>query len=241
MRNLTKFINKILKIFSLKIISLKDNQDFYLHRYKSHSEYKQTQILYNIQKIKNIWADKKTLDRVAKLVNDHSKPENLKLGICHGARNGFEQNYLNSLNKKIYAIGTDISESCKKFKNSVQWDFHNHKKAWVRRFDFVYTNSLDQAWNPKKAISTWLNQIKDTGQIIIEHTNSHGPEEAGSMDPFGVHPKIFPYVLTLWFGDNITIFHTVDKKDNMSLDAWLFVIKKTRTKRKKTNFNIEHN
>lgn len=236
MKKLTKSINKILEKYNLKIISLKNNQEFYLHKYKSYQDYKNTQILHNIRKLNNIWADKKTLNRVAKLVTYHTQsPKTLKLGICHGTRNGFEQNYLNSLNKKIYAIGTDISASCKKFKNSIQWDFHKQKKSWVKRFDFIYTNSLDQSWNPKKAISTWLNQIKDTGQIIIEHTNSHGPEEAGSMDPFGVHPKIFPYVLTLWFGDGITISHTVEKKENMNLDAWLFVIKKTQANSKKTN------
>ena len=46
------------------------------------------------------------------------------------------------------------------------------------------------------------------------------------MDPFGVKPTVMPYMMTMWFGTQISISHSVAKKTNMDHDAWLFVIKK---------------
>ena len=123
-------------------------------------------------------------------------------------------------------IGTDISPTAKEFPNSLQWDFHDVKPDWVSRFDFVYSNSLDQSWKPRKALTTWLNQVRMGGLVILEHTETHGPGAAGHMDPFGVRPIAMPYVLTDWFGDQISISHTVEKKTNNGLDAWLFVCRK---------------
>jgi hypothetical protein len=146
--------------------------------------------------------------------------------LCHGTRNGFEQKYLNTAGRKINAIGTDISETATEFDNTVQWDFHDENPNWVGGFDFIYSNSLDQAWNPKLALKTWLNQVKTGGVVVIEHTESHGPLGASEMDPFGVRPTVMPYVLTEWFGHQISISHTKAKKSNKEIYAWLFVIKK---------------
>ena len=148
------------------------------------------------------------------------------IGICHGAINGFEQNFLNSANRNIKAIGTDISDTALNYENSVEWDFHNENKDWINKFDFVYSNSLDQSWKPKLALKTWFNQVKKGGVVIIEHTDAHGPMGASEMDPFGVRPIAMPYVLTEWFGDQITITHSKKTKGNMDREAWLFVCKK---------------
>jgi len=44
---------------------------------------------------------------------------------------------------------------------------------------------------------------------------------------FGVRLTVMPYVLTMWFGSQISIEDYLEKKDNgRRLDAWLFVIKK---------------
>ena len=64
------------------------------------------------------------------------------------------------------------------------------------------------------------------GVLIIEHTKAHGPQGASEMDPFGVRPMVLPYILTMWFGSQISIEHSVAPKKNNNLDAWLFVIKK---------------
>tara|TARA_Y100000589_G_scaffold260307_1_gene250213 strand:+ start:309 stop:482 length:174 start_codon:yes stop_codon:yes gene_type:complete len=46
------------------------------------------------------------------------------------------------------------------------------------------------------------------------------------MDPFGVRPTTMPYVLTMWFGSQISIEHSLEKKSNTGREAWLFVIRK---------------
>ena len=39
------------------------------------------------------------------------------------------------------------------------------KKEWIDFFDFVYTNSLDQSYDPRKALEIWLDQIKKNGYM----------------------------------------------------------------------------
>ena len=146
-------------------------------------------------------------------------------GICHGTRNGFEQNFISS-QKGFEAIGTDISETANDFERSVQWDFHDTNKEWLARFDFVYSNSLDQSWNPRAALVTWLNQLKPDGRLVIEHTHAHGPGGASAMDPFGVRPQVMPYVLCEWFGTEISIRFVKAKKSNNNIDVWLFFVGK---------------
>lgn len=230
--NLSNLKNKLVVTFKSKAKNLitklgfeKDQKDFFLHEYKSYEEYKELQIFFNKKKIDRTWADKKTLDRVADILKDRY-PKKIIKGLCHGSRNGFEQNYLNSLQVPINALGTDISHTAQDFDKSIVWDFHDQKEEWIGVHDFVYTNSLDQSWNPKRAIETWLNQLNQEGIIIIEHTKEHGPSASSKMDPFGVKPTVMPYILSMWFGHQISISHTVEKKENNLLDAWLFVINK---------------
>ena len=225
MKPLKRIINAILRPLGYVCVRKIYVTDFYLHEYESYEQYREVQIFHNKRKIHGVWADRVTLDRVAKLLIEKFTTKPIR-GLCHGTRNGFEQNYLRNLPAEIEAIGTDISETANEFKNSVQWDFHDVRDDWQGQFDFVYTNSLDQSWKPKQALTTWLNQLHDDGVLIIEHTYAHTPTGAGEMDPFGVRPTVMPYVLTMWFGSQISISHTVDKKENSKLDAWLFVISK---------------
>lgn len=225
-KTIKRVIKKLFNYFGLEVVKKTALIDFYLHKYGSYEEYKRIQIHHNKRKIESVWADEFTLNRVAELVLGNSSRSTV-LGLCHGSRNGFEQNYLNSLGKGINAIGTDISETALSFKNSIQWDFHDINPDWLEKFDFVYTNSLDQSWRPKDALKVWLEQLKKDGQLIIEHTEYHGPTGASEMDPFGVRPTAVPYVLTMWFGDKISISHSVAKKKNKNIDAWLFVVRKT--------------
>ncbi|MES0868667.1 hypothetical protein [Pseudovibrio sp. SCP19] len=204
--------------------TLERDLDFYLHRYDSYEAYKETQIYYNKKKLQNIWADETTLNRIKAIIAKSVKRE-AYIGICHGTRNGFEQNFL-AKDDRFDVIGTDISPTAKQFDRSFEWDFHDEKEEWRNRFDFVYSNSLDQGWNPRQALTTWLNQIRRDGIVIIEHTDAHGPKFAGEMDPFGVKPNVMPYVFVDWFGHQISTTFEVVKKDNRDLQAWLFVLKR---------------
>ena len=125
-------------------------------------------------------------------------------------------------------IGTDISETATNYPNMVVWDFHNENSDWESRFDFVYTNSLDQAMDPEKALDCWAKQIKKTGMIIIEHTMLHSPAGAGAMDPFGAHPMCMSYLFFIWGRGKYAMCDIlkVEEKKNNQIEAWVFVLKK---------------
>lgn len=226
-----KIANAPLSHFGLEI--RRKHQDFYLHEYHSYEDYKKTQILHNKRKINNVWADEATLDLVINRVKKEFQSRNEKMfGLCHGTRNGFEQNYIAS---KIDCdiIGTDISETATQFPLSVQWDFHDQNDKWIEKCDFIYTNSLDQSWKPREALITWLEQLKLGGLLIIEHTEAHGPQGSGEMDPFGATPQYMPYLLADWFKHAVAVEIIEAIKPNTKSPVWLFVVKKLATPHQK--------
>ena len=163
---------------------------------------------------------------ISDFIQKNINKENIN-GLCHGSRNGFEQEFFNNNIKNSKIIGTDISETASQFKNSIVWDFHNIKDSWLGNFDFIYTNSLDQSYDPKLALTTWLDQINNNGFIIIEHSDQHGVRSSGEMDPFGVEANFFPFLLSDWFAHSISvkIIKTI-KKNKASAPVWFFIIKK---------------
>ena len=220
-------INRILFKFGYRISKVNNSGELVkIHKYKDYNEYRETQIFYNKKKIDKVWADEITLEKISDFLKDKIKT-NLIKGICHGSRNGFEQNFFNEKKDGFEVIGTDISETAQDYKNSVVHDFHNEKKEWINNFDFVYSNSLDQSFDPKKALEVWLNQIKENGFIIIEHSDQHGVISSGKMDPFGVEANFFPYLLSEWFGHLISIEIIKGSKINKNnAPVFLFVLKK---------------
>lgn len=232
-------INNFLLIFGYKISKSNTSSDLVkLYKYKDYKEYKETQIYYNKQKINKVWADETTLETISNFLKEKIK-SNLIRGICHGSRNGFEQNFFNNETDGFEVIGTDISETAKNYKNSYVHDFHEEKKEWLEYYDFVYSNSLDQSYDPKKALDTWLKQVKLGGFVIIEHSDQHGVLSSGKMDPFGVESNFFPYLLAEWFGHSISIQIIKCIKKNKkplksrafvgkNINAFLFILKKIK-------------
>ena len=220
-------INKFLFLFGYRISKVNNTGELVkIHKYNNYEEYKKTQVYFNKKKIDKVWADEKTLKTISDFLKSHISSANLH-GLCHGSRNGFEQNFFNNEIKNSSIIGTDISETAINYQNSIVHDFHDEKVEWINNFDFVYTNSLDQSYDPKKALNVWLNQIKKDRYIIIEHSDQHGVISAGKMDPFGIETNFFPYLLTEWFGHKISIKIIKGTKVNKSnAPVFLFVIKK---------------
>jgi len=232
-------INKLLGYFNLKLVNKRiseiQNSDFYLHQYSSYQDYEKVQVKHNIRKINSVWADENSLN----FIIDCFKDTNDKIkGICHGSRNGFEQNFFNKM-KSFDVIGTDISPTANDYENSVVWDFHKVNNDWVANFDFVYTNSLDQSFKPSQAIETWLNQLKPNGYLFIEHSEDHGPRSAGEMDPFGVKPTVFCHILVGWFGNQISFDYAKIIKSNNNQPTYIFLIKKNETNIEIVNRPIE--
>ena len=221
-------INKTLIKFGYRISKINTTDRlFKIYKYKNYDEYKDTQIFFNKQKINKVWADENTLKIISNFLKENIKSEKIK-GLCHGSRNGFEQKcFINEI-PNAEVIGTDISETANDYDNSIVHDFHDEKKEWIENFDFVYSNSLDQSYDPEKALNTWINQVKKDRYVIIEHSDQHGVISSGKMDPFGVEANFFPYLLTEWFGHKISlkIIKSIKKNKN-DAPVCFFIMKKT--------------
>ena len=227
-------INKIKNIlqnfflkFGYRISKINTTGEKYkIHEYESYEEYKKTQVYYNKLKLDHIWADEKNLNKIANYILKKIPNKKIK-GLCHGSRNGYEQNKFKQFLNSENIIGTDISETASSYDNSIIWDFHEVNKEWINEFDFVYSNSLDQSYNPKKALEVWLNQINDNGFIFVEISDQHNVHSSGKMDPFGVEPEFFPYLLIEWFHHRISVSLIKSVKENKSkAPLWIYIIKK---------------
>ena len=113
-----KALNRFLKTFEHQVVRNSELIDYILHEYSSYEEYREVQIFHNKRKLDSVWADERTLDRVADLVLTEFGKEDQIYGLCHGTRNGFEQNYLRRVSNKLNVIGTDISDTASQFDNS---------------------------------------------------------------------------------------------------------------------------
>jgi len=217
--------NQLLGRFGLTLTSAKNLQMVYQHDYGSagYERYKNVQIQHNKRKIEKVWADKPTLTVVAEYLRSHVPT--IIGGLCHGTRRGYEQAEL-SAQLGCAVLGTEISDTANDFPNTVQWDFHESKPEWTGQFSFVYSNSLDQAFDPKRALAAWTDQLRPDGLLFIEHSMSHSSSGAGEMDPFGAHPMAMPYLLFEWGRGKyrlVDILHPSEKKGG-KFELWIFVV-----------------
>jgi hypothetical protein len=201
-----------------------------------YEEYKRVQVLYNKRKLKRIFADEETLEAIARDIE--ATPHATRRGLCHGARNGWEVQFLK---KRLgcEVIGTDISETACALDDMVQHDFHEVRDEWIGAFSFVYSNSLDQAFDPKRALDVWSDQLTDDGRIYIEHTIFHSAPSATRSDPFGAHPMIMPYLFFTWGRGkyelvDILTLHDVKAgpagpRSGQKGNVWVFVLAKAGT------------
>ena len=202
-------------------------RDYYLHEYESYEQYREVQTDGNKRKIDQVWADEGTLTVLCDELRREIPHKARLTGICHGTRNGFEQRFIAD-HAGHDVIGTEISDTAERFDRTLEWDFHDVNEEWVSKYDFVYSNALDHAWNPKLAVETWLNQLNATGVLALEYTEAHGPGDASEMDPFGVRPTVVPYVLCEWFGHDVSVRCVKCRKSNYGNDAWLFLVRKNQ-------------
>jgi hypothetical protein len=222
-----KIANWLFKPLGLVLTPGKNLLLTYQHDYGkgSYDEYRRMQIFHNKRKIEKVWADAETITFIASYLRAHVGQ--VERGICHGTRRGYEQAEF-SRQLQCPVVGTEISDTAKDFPDTVEWDFHDPRPDWIGAFTFVYTNSLDQAFSPRKALDTWVEQLKPEGYLFVEHTMQHSALGASEMDPFGAHPMVMPYLLFEW-GKGRYELHDILRpphKKPGNLDLWIFVIRK---------------
>lgn len=197
----------------------------YRHEYEGgYEEYRAAQITGNTRSLEKVFADEETLGRIVEHLGAHGILPPAR-GLCHGSRNGFEVEYF----RKALGgdtIGTDISDTALQYPNLHVWDFHDENDRWAGAFDFVYSNALDHAFDPERALRTWTRQLRPGGLIYVEHTPAHGPDRAGRRDPFGAHPLAMPYLLFKWGRDAFRLVDIMelDRIAERKRKVWVFVL-----------------
>ena len=223
-----KLLDRIVRPFGYRLIKAHHADMVYQHQYSGgYAEYRDVQIHHNKRKLQNVWADDVTLGVIAEDLKAHGLGAT---GVCHGARNGYEVEWFRkTLGGDV--IGTDISETATDFPNMHVWDFQDENPDWAGRFQFVYTNSLDQAMEPNRALSSWTKQLAPGGRIYIEHTMAHSTQGAGEMDPFGAHPMAMPYLFFTWGRGQYRLADIleVEAKQNNAQRAWIFVLERDQS------------
>jgi hypothetical protein len=159
-------------------------------------------------------------------------------GVCMGARNGSEvmafnnllkQNFTRQIDKdnlEVEVIGTDISPSAVLFQNMVIHDFHNPLPDNIGRVNFIYSNSLDQSNDPKKALSSWVDSLLPEGVIYLEFSRDHGKQSFSLLDPFSCETELFPFIFLKWMDGYAFIEKVLFPLHGSSTNA-IFVIKRT--------------
>ena len=196
-----KIKNKLYKIYRPIKLALTPKQKFALYEYKDakgnfdYEKYKKIQEAGNKRKIDRSWA----IEEDIVFLSDYIKKRIPKptFGLCHGTRRGLEQKWFTE-NLHCEVLGTEISETATEFPNTIQWDFHEQNPEWVGKADFVYTNSFDHSYDPKKSLSTWMETLKPNGICIIQHSFDQTPETVNELDPFGAALEILPYLVLEW-------------------------------------------
>jgi predicted secreted protein len=156
-------------------------------KYNNYNEYVDSQIEANIRKNKNSYVDPVSLGVVISYIISNFE-FNPKFILCHGTRQGFEQNFIKQEFKKhnidVEILGTEISPTAKNFENTIQWDFNLLKEEWINNVDMIYSNSFDHCYDPNACLDTWMTCIKESGICILEYSPICDVKSSKS-DPLG--------------------------------------------------------
>lgn len=213
------------------LVSPADEGDYALVRYDKngafdYDAYVAIQTAGNREKIDKVWADEATIEFLSGYLR--SAVPTIRAGLCHGSRNGAEVRWFQK-HLGIDVLGTDISDTAAEH-GLIQWDFHEPRDDWNERFDFIYTNSHDHAYDPRKAFATWVAQLAPGGKLLIEHTTAHSAGGVSELDPFGVDPRVLPYVLLNFAEGRYAVTrilrppHRKRRHRGEGFEIWVFVI-----------------
>lgn len=139
----------------------------------SFDEYVAAQVEANRRKQNVVWVRKRNIAFLSGYIG------HARIIVCHGTRNGKEQQYFREHFPDAWIVGTEISPSAEDYPMTIRHDFHE-PVGFVS--DVTYTNALDHAFDPDRAIRTWLSE---TGLLLIEHSDCDFDDKVTRFDPFG--------------------------------------------------------
>lgn len=151
-----------------------------IHQYRNYAHYVRAQTEANREKIDHVWVSEQSIETVV----DHYGPA--KSVLCHGTRNAAEQLLFLRHYPDARILGSEIADTAWQFPMTVQWDMQHHRSDWVGCFDIVYSNSIDHAIYPEKAIRTWLSQLSAHGCLYIDHASAPQNNVSSETDPLEI-------------------------------------------------------
>jgi len=113
--------------------------------------------------------------------------------------------FINFWGGESKVFGVELESDAKSLPHTIIADFHYLPKNLFGKFDFVYSNSHDQSFNPKLALGSWIKCLKVDGLLILEHSRTHGKSGTNRQDPFGVETEILPFLIMGWFSANLRL------------------------------------
>lgn len=171
--------------------------------FHSPERYRLAQLAANARKLRQVFACEAELHVLAEDALATLQP---RLAVCHGARNGWEVQTLRTL-LACQIIGTDIAPTAADY-GLIELDFHDCPPSWQDRFDLVYSNSLDHAYDPRKALTAWVASLRPGGRLYLSHcrNSTYTQNEA---DCYGASlaeydalvASVCQHLKTLWLGD----------------------------------------
>jgi|TARA_R110002167_G_scaffold58768_14_gene166449 hypothetical protein len=135
-----------------------------VYEYEDYDDYVEAQTWTNKEKLTWRYVKPHTIKRIC----EH-KPYAAFI-ICHGTRNGTEQEYFKDNCPNAYIIGTEISETATQFPMTLHHDFTFPVEKWIGKADIIYSNSFDHTIDPEKTITTWRDQLNPQGKIFLEYS-----------------------------------------------------------------------
>jgi hypothetical protein len=149
-----------------------------------YDAYRARQTAGNKSKITQVFAAEPNIKRLASYASTEVGPA-LRV-LCHGTRNGAEIAWFKKyLPDAAVVLGTDISDTATQFPDTIQWDFHEIKDAWIGAWDVIYSNSWDHSFDPERAFKNWMACLSPRGVMFLEHSERHTPAYVNDLDPFG--------------------------------------------------------
>ena len=200
-------------ILNLKSKSTLNDYFTLFESYENYEQYLVTQQIKTKRRLKVfsqesksiMWMSQNDIKYIAKVIKNYIHTSDVS-GLCMGSRSGEEQLLFRKfLGNKSKVLGVELTPDAKSLPSTIIADFHYPPKELFGKFDFVYSNSHDQAYNPRLAITAWIKCLKKEGGglLILEHSRAHGKMGVGRQDPFGIETEILPYVILRWFPNKI--------------------------------------
>lgn len=199
---------------------------YVLYEYPDYETYKKVQTIGNKSKLK--WQAVKESHIVLLARWMEQTLGSVGFGLCHGTRRGAEQSWFRAhLPGNPAVIGTEISDTANQFPNTVQWDFHDENPDWAERADFVYSNSWDHAFAPRKAFEAWFGSLRPGGVMLLDHSRDQVEEAANELDPFGISFEgLFELLGDLFQGRGVVLPSLDFRKTNPEYRARVLILQK---------------